>query len=99
MSEVIFENQDTLKEIINEMHSSVVAGLVTAQLSGGHVSVKEIVDMTAPSFSQYSKEDILTAFTVFAINAVIQDLSHKGADTDTPQPDSNTVPMAKGGQA
>lgn len=98
MSETVFENQDTLKEIINEMHSNVVAGLVTAQLSGGRVSVKEIVDMTAPSFTQFSKEDILTAFTVFAINAVIQDMKHKEMGTDTPEA-PKTVPMANGGQA
>lgn len=94
------KNLEQVKEILDEMHKSVVGGLVTAQLSGSN-SVAEVVNGITPSFKKYEKEDILSAFAVFALNVAISDVNREmGINAQAAEEDnSDGLPLASGGQA
>lgn len=94
------KNVEVVKEILDGMHKAIVGGLIAAQLSGSN-SVAEVVNGITPDFQVYSKEDILDAFAVFALNVAVSDINREQGITVSAAEEDNSdgLPLASGGEA
>jgi len=92
-----FKNPETLEQILDIMHKEVVGALINSQLTKDN-SIPNAVDLVRPSLNDFSKEDILNAFIIFALNVAADSLSTKTTQ-ETGKVAVEDVIMAKGGQA